>query len=100
MIPIFNSSTDSNLDLDSALCYYSNSTSRIQTIRITNIPNLRFERIIFPQQRLLFSAPPTAQLEIYPGGQINPSSAMQLSCKQLQVRNAKTAAPEPEICLV
>jgi len=100
MIPIFNPSTDSNPSLNSALCYYSNSTDKIQTIRIVNIPNLHFERIIFPKQRLLFSAPPTAQLEIYPGGQINSNFAIQLPCKQLQVRDTKTAVSEPEICLV
>lgn len=47
------------------LCYYRNSTKKIQIIRITNIPNWHFEKIVFPQQRLMFEACPEAYLQIY-----------------------------------
>jgi hypothetical protein len=33
-------------------------------IQIVNIPNWHFERVIFPGQRLLFYAPPNADLEV------------------------------------
>lgn len=46
------------------LCFYSNATPRLQIVRIVNIPNFHFERVVFPQQRLMFDAVPTAQLEI------------------------------------
>lgn len=47
------------------LCGYSNTTSLVQIIRIANIPNWYFERVVFPKQHLLFAAPTQAQLEIY-----------------------------------
>jgi len=46
------------------LCCYINSTSQIQIIRITNIPNLHWERVVFPGQRLMFEAATEAKLEI------------------------------------
>lgn len=49
------------------LCYYANFTNQIQVIRIENIPNWYFERVIFPEQRLMFEARPEAVLEIHTG---------------------------------
>lgn len=46
------------------LCFHTNTTTQIQLIRITNSPNLRLERVVFPGQRLLFEATPEAKLEI------------------------------------
>jgi hypothetical protein len=46
------------------LCCYINITNRIQIIRITNIPNLHWERVVFPGQRLMFEAAIEAKLEI------------------------------------
>ncbi len=47
------------------LCCYTNETSKIIIARITNISDWRFERVIFPGEKLLFEAPLEAQLEIY-----------------------------------
>ena len=47
------------------LCSYKNKTPTVQIIRITNIPNWYFERVIFPWEMLLFEALPEAVLEIY-----------------------------------
>lgn len=46
------------------LCCYTNATSKLQVIRIANIPNWRFEHVVFPKQRLLFEAPLNAEVEI------------------------------------
>lgn len=46
------------------LCCYINITSQIQIIRITNIHNLHWERVVFPGQRLMFEAATEAKLEI------------------------------------
>jgi len=46
------------------LCFYANGTTQIQIARLTNLPNFKFERVVFPGQRLLFEAVPTAQLEV------------------------------------
>ncbi len=47
------------------LCYYKNLTKQMQMIRITNIPNWNFEKVVFPQQRLMFEAYPEANLKVY-----------------------------------
>ena len=47
------------------LCYYTNSTSKIQIIRITKTDKLNLEKIIFPRQRILFEATIEGQLEIH-----------------------------------
>lgn len=52
---------------NSILCCYVNATSHIQIVRITNIPNWYFERVVFPGQRLVFEALPEAMLEIHTG---------------------------------
>lgn len=68
------------------LCSYANMTDQIQIARITNIPGWYFERVVFPQEYLLFEAPPEAQLEIYCGG--NSGAALlwdKRECDRLQV---------------
>jgi len=47
------------------LCYYANTTNQIQVVRIGNIPNWYFERVVFPGQRLMFKAAVEAVLEIH-----------------------------------
>ncbi|MGI8504196.1 MAG: DUF1830 domain-containing protein [Hassallia sp.] len=49
------------------LCCYVNATSKIQVVRISDIPNWYFERVVFPGQRLVFEAPKVAHLEIHTG---------------------------------
>lgn len=46
------------------LCCYVNDTSKLQIIRIKNIPDFRWERVVFPGQRLMFEALSEAKLEI------------------------------------
>lgn len=52
---------------NSILCCYVNATSQIQIVRITNVPNWYFERVVFSGQRLVFEAIPEALLEIHTG---------------------------------
>lgn len=63
------------------LCLYINTTREIQIIRITDIPNLHWERIVFPGQRLMFEAVPEAKLEI----QTSETVTSLVSCQQLRV---------------
>lgn len=67
------------------LCCYLNATSRIQIARIANIPNWYFERAVFPGQRLLFEAPPDAQLEIYIGMMGSAILSDKIPCTNLRV---------------
>lgn len=80
--------TQFNQNLENAdriLCFHINETSQIQIIRLRNIPKLKYQRVIFPGERLFFEAVPNAVLEIYSckDGQKNLSS-VQL-CDRIQV---------------
>ncbi|MEM9274510.1 MAG: DUF1830 domain-containing protein [Cyanobacteria bacterium P01_F01_bin.143] len=66
-----------------ALCCYTNLTNKIQIIRIVNIEQWYFEKVIFPQQRLLFNAPAEAELEIYAN---DSSETTQIRCEELLVK--------------
>ncbi|MDJ1175160.1 DUF1830 domain-containing protein [Roseofilum capinflatum] len=55
----------STTDSQRLVCSYKNTTESIQIARISNISNWYFERVVFPQEYLLFEAPPSAHLEIY-----------------------------------
>ena len=68
------------------LCCYRNSSDRLQTIKINNVPCWDFERVIFPAETLLFEATPKAILEIY--GNDGPAVTLlnQFSCKTLQLQ--------------
>lgn len=50
---------------DKILCFYSNDTSYIQIVRLRNIENWNYERVVFPKERFFFEAERDAQLEIY-----------------------------------
>jgi len=67
------------------LCCYVNTTSKIQVVRIANIPNWYFERVVFPGQRLLFEALPEAQLEIYTGAFSSVILVDKIPCTRLRV---------------
>lgn len=67
------------------LCCYVNATSQIQVARITNIPNWYFERVVFPGQRLVFEAFPSALLEIHTGMMASAILSDTISCKELSV---------------
>ena len=64
------------------LCCYINRTDKIQIARIANIEQWYFERVIFPQQRLLFDAPPEAELEIHAN---NREETTRIRCENLLV---------------
>ncbi len=67
------------------LCYYTNVTGQIQIARITNIPNLYFEHMIFPGQRLLFESLPNAELEIHKCAMGSETFVDKISCRCLCV---------------
>ncbi|QSF49861.1 MULTISPECIES: DUF1830 domain-containing protein [unclassified Thermosynechococcus] len=71
---------------DRILCCYVNATSKIQVVRITNIPNWYFERVVFPGQRLFFESPPAGQLEVHSGTMASALLADTIPCCKLQVQ--------------
>jgi Domain of unknown function (DUF1830) len=50
---------------DCFLCVYSNPTRKTQIVRITNLPNLRLEKVAFAGDRILFLGIPQAMLEVH-----------------------------------
>lgn len=74
------------------LCCYMNSTSKIQVVRITNIPNWYFERVVFPGQRLMFEASVQGHLEIHSGSMASSILEDTIPCTRLEI-----AQPESEV---
>ncbi len=69
------------------LCSYKNKTPTVQIIRITNIPNWYFERVVFPGELLLFEALPEAVLEIYISEEARPILCARFLCDCLKVKH-------------
>ena len=68
------------------LCCYVNATSRIQVVRITNIANWYFERVVFPGQRLMFEALAQAQLEVHTGMMASAILSDRIPCQNLAIQ--------------
>jgi Domain of unknown function (DUF1830) len=75
---------------DRILCCYINHDRKMKVARITNIPNWYFERVLFPAERLLFEAPPEAQLEIYVTNLSTVVLVEVTACDRLSVKAAPT----------
>jgi hypothetical protein len=46
-------------------CFYVNATSTIQIIRIANIEDWYFERVVLPGMHLVFKAPQESFVDVY-----------------------------------
>lgn len=75
------------------LCYYVNVTDRLQVVKVTNSTDCCQERVVFPNQRFLFEAPPTAWLEIYRSTVTGASLCDRISCNYLRVKDSSMDAP-------
>ncbi|EGK84104.1 DUF1830 domain-containing protein [Microcoleus vaginatus PCC 9802] len=67
------------------LCYYANVTNLVQVVRIGNIPNWYFERVMFPGQRVMFEAAAEAVLEIHSGAVPSAILSDKIPCYVLRV---------------
>lgn len=80
-------------DKDKAvLCCYVNATSQIQVARITNIEDWYFERVVFPGQRLMFEALPSAILEIHTGMMASAILSDTILCDRLAISKEEAFA--------
>ncbi|MBW4502669.1 MAG: DUF1830 domain-containing protein [Scytonema hyalinum WJT4-NPBG1] len=77
-------------------CGYMNATSCIQIIRIVNIPHWYFERVVFPQQRLLFETLPEAELEIYTREMVGAMLTDKIFCARLQITDEDITEINPD----
>ena len=75
-------------------CSYRNSTASLQVIRITNIANWYFERIIFPGQQLVFQAFPDALLEIHSCETVTTILADRIPCQRLRQTEYLAFSPD------
>ncbi len=72
------------------LCWYINTTNKIQIARITNIQNWYFERTVFPGERLLFEAQPQAELEVSRSTESGAIVCERIVCDRLEVEEVST----------
>ncbi|MBV9387017.1 MAG: DUF1830 domain-containing protein [Chroococcidiopsidaceae cyanobacterium CP_BM_ER_R8_30] len=77
------------------LCHYTNSTSKLQIARVTNISGWYFERVLFSGQHLLFEAPRLAELEIYSGELSSIVLVDKIPCEHLWVIEEAQKEDEP-----
>ncbi len=77
------------------LCYYKNTTNKIQITQISNITNGYFQRIVFPGEQLLFETSPDAELEIHTVTTLAASVVDKISCSCLQVNELTQDATVP-----
>ncbi len=70
---------------------YANLTNALQVIRIINVPNGYFEKVIFPKQRLLFETQPEAELEVYASqqGQAVLEKKIRVVCLRVQQHTSR-----------
>lgn len=67
------------------LCYYANNTDKLQNLRMKHWESKSFERIVFPKQRILFTAMPKAYLEISTNYAGKGTVSRQVSCDTLRI---------------
>jgi hypothetical protein len=91
MISSHNSTENKSNAIQLSLCHYKNASDKLQILRIGNIPNWYFERVIFPGELLLFQAPLQGVLEIHNSSKVTTIVADTIKCDRLRV--------EEEFCL-
>lgn len=65
-------------------CQYVNRTSKLQIVRIENVANWYFERVVFPGQHLVFQAVSDAVLGIHTSEMATTILADRIPCTQLR----------------
>ncbi|MGJ3246035.1 MAG: DUF1830 domain-containing protein [Elainellaceae cyanobacterium] len=75
------SSKHSNHQSGQTLCYYFNPSRYLQIIRMTDIPH--FQRVVFPQERLLFEASPQTEIEVQTCSIAGIYSSQRIPCDRL-----------------
>lgn len=71
------------------LCYYFNSTNKIQLIRLWNGRNYSLEKIVFPSQRILFEAKPESILEVHSRQEGEQLLESIFTCNKLKVKHSQ-----------
>lgn len=69
---------------ESITCHYTNATKYLHIIRIENIPNWYFERVVFPGQSLIFHSLPEALLEVHSCEMATATLCERILCSQIR----------------
>lgn len=77
----WNEDLQNSLDDSLSLCCYRNITDQIQILRLKHLEASPWEKIIFPGERIMFTAQPQVKLEI----QTSEEGKILISCQQLLV---------------
>ncbi|MFB2895708.1 DUF1830 domain-containing protein [Aerosakkonemataceae cyanobacterium BLCC-F50] len=76
---------DNFSSIELSLCHYKNVSSKLQILRIGNVPNWYFEKVVFPGEALLFEAPLQGMLEVHTSAKVTTILADTINCDRLQV---------------
>lgn len=68
------------------LCHYYNSTTQMKILRYPGSDQNYLERVVFPDQRLLFEANPCDLLEVYTCGLTGCILSEQIKCDRILVQ--------------
>lgn len=68
-------------------CYYFNASREIQIIKLTNTPEFAYNKVVLPQQRVLFEALPNSFLEVHRQTFTGTDLVDKVRCQSLQVLN-------------
>ena len=72
----------------SILCAYQNKTRFLQIIKIENVANFYWEKVVFPWQTILFDTVEQAELKIYSSDRATTIVSDTIRCSRLQVTNS------------
>ncbi|MFB2837869.1 DUF1830 domain-containing protein [Floridanema evergladense] len=82
----FSTSTENKFSsIELSLCHYKNASNKLQILRIGNVPNWYFERVVFPGELLLFHAPLQGVLEVHTSAKVTTMLVDTIKCDRLQV---------------
>lgn len=75
------------------LCYYKNESQSVQILKIENAEDWYFEKLVDPDERLVFEAPEMAQLQIQYQSASDYDKVEIIPCYQLRVRYGLESEP-------
>lgn len=81
---------NSNARLESILCAYQNRTNSIQIIKIENVVNFYWEKVVLPWQTILFNTVKQAELKVYSNNSFTTIVSDTIPCSKLQIDNSSS----------
>ena len=76
---------NSSFQIKTILCAYQNRTNCLQIIKIENVTNFYWEKVVFPYQTILFNTIKQAKLTVYSNDNATAILTDTIPCLKLQV---------------